>query len=474
MTGPSATAVKCCAVVVKSLMTTIGSWSQRVRLALVLACSAAPALIFYVILWRNAVRIPILDDYHIVLDSVSWVSQHHSISGRLLYLLTNEHNGYRLMMVNAITFCEYLLFGKIYFLPLVALGDAFALFIFLIVLRMARIASTNPIEKWILLMPIAWLIFQLQYASALDFSSCSIQNLGVVFFALASINLLDKSSVAAFAVSCIALIFAIASSPSGFFAAPVGFLLLLQKKQWLRMPAWIAAAAAMLLLYLYRYVPQVIPATFAPPAPTSPFAHLNLLYSLAFLGASAARFVSVGPALVLGVLLLAVIAFAAWKGYSRQNPPVFYAMLLVVINALAVSVLRSDLGVAQSLASRYRIYSNLLLVFTYLFVVETRIPRWQSAWWRRICVGSCILVSIAFCCLSDLAGERFLHGKKVALTYNYRTQWQGTAPEAALTSSASLANPALLRQIKDGIYDVNLPYLREAVQDGVYTPPPNP
>jgi hypothetical protein len=461
-------------MVVKRLMTTISSWSQRVKLAVVLACSAAPALMFYLILWRNAVRIPILDDYHIVLDFISWVSQHHSLSNRLVYLLTNEHNGYRLMLVNAVTYSQYLLFGQIHFLPLVALGDAFAVFIFLIVVRMARITSANPVERWTLLIPVAWLIFQLQYASALDFSSCSIQNLGVVFFALVAIYLLDKSSTIAFAASCVALILAVASSPSGFFVAPVGFLMLVQKKQWLRIPAWIASATAMLILYLCRYVPQVLPPTSGVHPTTGPLAHLNLLYSLAFLGASAARFVSIGPALILGVFLLAVIAFATWKRYFLQNPPVFYGMLLIVINALAVSVLRSDLGVAQSLASRYRIYSNLLLVFTYLFVVETLYPRWQSARVRRAFFTSSLLVSIAFCCLSDLAGARFLHGKKVALTYSYRTQWQGNAPGKALGSSDLEANPALLRQINAGIYDVNLPYLREAVEDGVYTPPPNP
>jgi len=250
--------------------------------------------------------------------------------------------------------------------------------------------------------------------------------------------------------------------------------MLLQKRQWLRMPAWIAAATGMLLLYLYHYVPQVLSPTPDVPAGTSSHAHLNLLYSLAFLGSSAARFVSIGPALVLGILLLAVIAFAAWKRYFRHNPPIFYAMLLIVINALGVSVLRSDLGVAQSLASRYRIYSNLLLVFVYLFAVESLYAKWQSTRVRRGFFISALAVSVAFSCLSDLAGARFLHGKKIALTYNYRVQWQGKAPGDALTGSDLQANPVLLRQIKAGVYDVNLPELREAVRDGVYDPPPNP
>src|SRR6202789_1605474 len=447
-------------------------WFQRLKLLFAITFTVLPLGAFYLILWRNAVRIPILDDYDIVLDLISWISQNHSLSARLAFMLTREHNGYKLMFDNAVIFSQYILMGKVHFLPLVLLGNVFAFFIFLVVIHMAAVATANTIDKWVLLTPVAWLVFQLQYASALDFSSCSLQNLGVVFFALWSIYLLDKESPISFAASCAALAFAIASSPSGFFAAPVGLLLLVQNKQWKRISIWVVTTTLMLLVYLYRYTaPAPIPGA---QVKSGLLAHLNLLYALSFMGSSAARFSSIAPAVILGVLLFGVVILAVKLKYFRKNPPVFYSMLLIMINAFAVSGLRSDLGVAQSLASRYRIYSNLFLVFTYLFVVEAIFPILQRKEIRRSIFALSMIVSVAFCCLSDLAGARFLHGKKQALTFSYRAQWQGRSQAKDLVDTEIQANPALRRQIDDGVYNVDRLSLLNAVRNSVYTPPQNP
>lgn len=447
-------------------------WSQRLRLFSAVAFTVLPLGAFYLILWKNSVSIPILDDYDIILDSVSWISQHHSFAARLGFILTREHNGYKLMFDNAVIFTQYFLWGQVHFLPLVILGNLFALFIFLIVIWMERVAAASTIDKWLLLTPVAWLIFQLQYASALDFSSCSLQNLGVIFFAFWSIYLLDKESQTAFAASCFALAFAIASSPSGFFVAPVGLLLLAQNRRWRSIIIWVLVATLMLLVYLFRYTP---PAPISVPVDKSgPVPHLDLLYALSFMGSSAARFSSITPAVILGVLFCGTVILAVKLRYFRKNPPVFYSMLLIMINAFAVSGLRSNLGVAQSLASRYRIYSNLFLVFTYLFVLEAIVPIVQRKGIRRSIFTLGLTVSVAFCCVSDLAGARFLHGKRQALISNYRIQWQGRAPGQDPLGSEIQANPVLRRQINDGVYDVDRASLVEAVHNGIYTPPQNP
>ncbi len=448
-------------------------WPQRLKQLAALALILAPIGAFYLILWRDAVRIPILDDYEIVLDLASWLSQHHSPSARLLLMLTREHNGYKLMFDNAVIFGQYLLEGQVHFLPLVMLGNLLALCIFLVVVRMARFSPSNTTDRWTLLAPVAWLVMQLQYASALDFSSCSLQNLGVVLFALLSIYWLDREPYPWFAASCAALVLAIASSPSGFFAAPVGFLMLFQSRRWKRMALWTLAATLMFLLYLFRYIPPSAGARVAGGSPSG-LAHLNLLYAISFMGSSAARFSSIAPAVLLGVLLCSVFLFSIKLKYFRTNPPVFYSMLFILITALAVSGLRSDLGLAQSLASRYRIYSNLFLAFTYIFAVETLLPLVGRRDLRRAAVGLALAIAIAFGSLSDMAGARFLHGKKEALVINYRTQWQGRAAEQDSDAIQALANPVLRRQIKDGVYDINTQSIREAVRNGVYSPPQNP
>jgi hypothetical protein len=446
----------------------IFSGTQRLKLLVALVFVSLPALCFYAILWRSAVSIPILDDYDIILGALNWAAHNHGLPARLAYVFTNEHNGYKLMFENAVVFCQYSLLGQAHFLQLVALGNAFALLIFLTVVRMARVAPGGLATRCILLVPVTCLIFQLQYASALDFASSSLQHLAVISFSLLSICLLDRTSRAAFPIACIALVLAVASSPNGFFAGAAGLLMLLQGRHWRRICAWAATIAAMLLTYLYRYAPGV------PVAQTGRPGLPNPIYALSFLGASAARYASVAPSLILGSLLCGVILLAVKRRYFRQNPAIFYSMIFIAINALAVSCLRSDLGLAQSLASRYRTYSNLMLAFSYLFMVETLLPRWEHKRIVRAAFAAALLCSVAFCGLSDLAGARFLQGKKQALTRCYRIEWQGLQLDEDRIHSGSDANSPLMRQIDAGVYDVKLPALREAVRNGVFSPPQNP
>jgi hypothetical protein len=452
------------------MLKTHSAW-ERMKLGYVLAAVAAPAIIFYSILWVNAVRIPILDDYDVILHSLNNVHQSHGLLNKVLFIFTTEHNGYKLMFENVIFLGQYVIFGHAYFLPLVLLGNAFALLIFLCVVFMAKMPSDDPLNKWILLVPVAWLVFQLQYASALDFASCSLQQLPVVFFSLLSILLLEKASDWAFCGSCFALSFAIASSPNGFFVGPVGILLLLQQKRsWSRVAVWLTTLSAMLAIYLFRYRPVSI--GNGQGGGLSSLKHLNPIYALSFLGSSIARYSAVGPSLLLGIVLCAVFLLAAWRRYFRQNPAVFYSMLFIIVNAVAVSGLRSDQGVEQSLASRYRTYSNLFLAFSYLFLVESILPRIQNTAIRRAILAAALIISVAFGSLSDIAGARFLHSKKELLIRNYRIEWQRQSP--AEDDADKDMNPVLRRQIHDGVFRMDLPVFEESVRNGVFQPPQNP
>ena len=212
---------------------------------------ALPAAVFYLLLWKNAVSIPILDDYDIILSSLNRI-QRHEVS-RMGLLFVSGHNGYKLMFENAVVLAQFSLFGRAQFLPLVAFGNAFALFIFAVIAAMSRAVPGDLAKRCALLVPVAFLLFQLQYASALDFASSSLQHMAVVFFALLSICLLDRRSETAFWCACGALALSIGSLPNGFFAAPVGFLLLAQSKAWRRTGMWVATTVAMLALYLFRY-----------------------------------------------------------------------------------------------------------------------------------------------------------------------------------------------------------------------------
>lgn len=428
----------------------------------------APALAFYVLLWRTAFRLPLADDYDAILRFINVASQAAGLPSKLSYAITFEHNGYKLMLDNFVALAEYAVCRKIYFLPLVALGDSFALLIFLVTCSMSQI--TPGAKKLLLLVPVAFLIFQLQYASALNFASCSLQQLPVIFFSFLSIVLLTRPDLLAVIGSCLALVLAIASSPNGFIAVPLGLVLLAQMRRWRHMPSWIGTAALMVIVYAFRYrrmVSQPLPA-----GTTQGQSHVNIVYAFSFLGSSAARYLSVGPSLALGLILVALICLAAGRRYFLKNPAIFYCMLFIVLNSIAISGLRSDQGLAQSLASRYRMYSNLLLAFSYMYIVEDLLPMLKSVTLRRAFLAAAVTASAAFCGLSDIAGARFLAAKKEAVGVRFAEEWH---PQSVGTPAPKeLANPAFARQLDAGIFDPDLGVLRESVRLGVYTPPTQP
>lgn len=428
----------------------------------------APALAFYALLWKTAFQFPLADDYDTILKFANVISQSQSYTSKLIYAVTVEHNGYKLMLDNFITLTQLKLFGQVYFLPLVALGDSFALFIFLVTCSMSQI--TPGAKKLLFLVPVAFLVFQLQYASALNFASCSLQQLPVIFFTFLSIVLLTRPDPLSVIGSCLALVLAVASSPNGFIAVPLGLVLLAQMRRWRHMPAWIGTAALMVIVYAFRY--HRMASEPLPAASTQGQSHVNLVYAFSFLGSSAARYLSVGPSLALGLFLVALVCLAAGRRYFAKNPAVFYCMLFIVLNSIAVSGLRSNQGLAQSLASRYRMYSNLLLAFSYMYVIEDLLPMLKSVKLRRAFLVAAVTASAAFCALSDVAGARFLAAKKEAVSIRFAEEWHPKSVGAPAPNE--LANPAFARQLDAGIFDPDMGVLRESVRLGVYTPPIQP
>ena len=446
--------------------------SQKWKLVLAGCLILLPAVLFYAILWRTAVSIPILDDYAIILDSLNRLTHDHGVLSRFSFVFVNQHNGYKLIFENAVILSQYSVLGQIHLPQLVALGNALALGVFLTVIAMSRVSPNDLSQKIVFLVPVAYLILQLQYASALNFASSSLQHLAVVFFSLLSIYLITHNSDWFFLASDICLAFAISSSPNGFFVVPGAILFLLQSRRWKHLAMLLVLAIAMLGLYLFRYG-ALGTAGGEGNGGVSLLRSLNAEYALSFLGSSVARFSSVAPAVVLGGVLCCVFALACYRSYFKRNPAVFYSMLFILVNAVAVSGLRSDQGVAQSLASRYRTYSNLFLAFSYMFMIENLFPQLRSRLTRRVIYATALVVSVAFCAVSDLAGARFLQGKKEALTYNYMRQWHGNSTTIEQDPELQ-TNPALLRQMDKGIFDADVPILRESARLGVYQPPDTP
>jgi len=455
------------------------NFHRRSGFVLTLFLMILPTIAFYFILWKNAVSFPVQDDYAVILRFINTISVHPGFLPKLVCWLTFEQTGYKLMFANAIAFGQCSLFGQVHFLPLVEVGNAFAFLIFLTVCSMSSVAPGDLGRKAILLVPVSYLLFQPQYYEALDFATASLGALAVIFFSLLSIYLLSRDSLWSFAVGCIALVFAIASGANGFFVIPVGLLILAQFRRWRRMPAWIGVCTLMLAVYLFRYVP----------ASENSLAHFNILFALSFLGSSAAlilryHYMALISSVVLGLILCGIFAMTIKRRYYKQNPAVFYSMLFILITAVAVAGTRSHFGLEASLASRYRIYSNLFLVLSYMFLIENLLPLLKRESLRKGILVGVGALSVAFCIGNDVLNARHLQDKKQFLTYIYRVQW---LKDPSAVNDAEVKKQVLgyvwSMQINERpmypgdfgpAWDIPMPIMQESVRLGLYRPPLTP
>lgn len=428
-----------------------------------------PIVVFYALLIRETVNIPFLDDYYAVLGFATNWSRLHTAHEKALDLLTSQHNEYKLIFENVLLAGGYQLFHHINFAILSTIGNLLVLPLFLVIYLIWRKDSGAVKEPLILFIPVAWLLFQFQYYSLLDWAMVALQNIAVILFSLLAIYLLSLDERPAFYFSLASLVLAICSSGNGFFLVPIGILMLIQFRRPVRLASWLLVSALMLAIYLYRYNFQSSQA-HAGGSVASSILHISPLYSLAFLGASIARYGSYMPAVTLGVCLAVVFVYMIVDKAYSDRPALFYSVCFIMITSIAVSGLRSDFGIAQSLVSRYRIYSNLLLALIYLYGMAKLQPRLQSRRSQLATAATVAFVAIGFNLGSTHAGFKLLR-MRTELTKEGMRRWEHG--EQSITDAPGPANedPVIRRQRLNGNYAPVDQELRDAISSGVYSPP---
>jgi hypothetical protein len=256
-------------------------------------------------------------------------------------------------------------------------------------------------------LPASLLFFGLAYWETVNWAMAGLQNLPVVFFSLLSIYLLAvgdglvHSQVSGarpraptnWAWACVAGALAAFSSANGFLVAVVGAWILLRSRKYWAFVFWGASFVIPLVAYLYHYlkVPRQVIGLYYVARPLELFA---------FLGMAAGSF---WGALVAGFAVAAVVWSALKSRYVRENPVGVYWTVWVLLSALPVAWVRGSTGVV--IASRYSVYSCLMLVFCYGFLADRARAKRASAGtvpgWARVFYPAALVVAIAFCLWKD-------------------------------------------------------------------------
>ena len=379
--------------------------SRRVS-ALALTAILLPILVFYGALARFAINIPFLDDYDGVLAFLEHYAQLPGRMAKVGYILSAQHNEYKTMFANFVIAAQYGLSGHPNFLLLSWLGNLFLLPLLWLLWKHFMRAEQDLSRRLLFFLPVPFLLFQLQYAETLDWSMPGLQNIPVVVFALACVASLTAQERWSTAGASLFLVLTIAASGNGFFLIPIGAYVLIDRRRWAALAAWIVVSVTSVTVYFHHYDFHSSQQEKNGSVLHS-VSHLNPIYTLSFMGAAIRNFRHVPfVSILLGLIISGVIVTMARRRYDRQNPTVFYYVVFLLITAIAVSGIRSKLGLTYSTSGRYKIYSDLLLACCYVFWAESS-PDGAAQTSRRY-LKTALVAAVVFCAASDLSGGRYL------------------------------------------------------------------
>ncbi len=357
-----------------------------------LGLMALPVVVFYGFLVSLALNLPLYDDYDAGLIFATQIKQLPGGASRWLHLAEAQQNEYKIIFGHAFVWLELTLFGHINFRLLSIAGDLFVLLLLFVLWKLFLPNEPDKTRRLALFLPVPFLIAQLSYWETLNWALPGLQNIPILGFSLGTIYLLGRNTNRAWWGAAFTMMLAIAASGNGFLLLPIGLLMLLVKRRWVGLVGWLAAGAATIWVYSYHYTTMTQKAGHG--SMITALMHPKVIFIMAFMGAAGAYPIRLG-AYPAGLAVVCFLVWMVWRGYPRRNPVVCYCALFCLLTAVGVAGIRSDgAGLIASTASRYMMYSDLLVVFCWYAAVEeflqrdSRLPRQIMAY--RVVVGLAI------------------------------------------------------------------------------------
>jgi hypothetical protein len=436
---------------------------------------ALPPILFYSILSSHIINIPNTDDYDALLNYANHWAGLKGTAARLLFLLSDQHNEYKLFFAHAFLWAQCALSGHIDFRWICAIGNSFVLLMAIPLWKMFLPNHGSPLVRAALFVPVSCLLFQLNYVETLDQAMQGLQNVPVLFFSLSTIYLLGSQG-SRFLAALACLVLAIASSGNGLFLVPLGILFLALRRRYAALIAWLAMSGACIAAYFYDYH-RLSSDGISHASLVTRALHVTL-YLIAFAGSAVGvSFESAGlipvlfkaASLVLGASIFLALALLVMRGYFKGNPAVGYCVLFLAITSLGVAGIRSQYGIFYSQSSRYRIYSDLFLIFVWFGTAEVfvvpKIGQAMQSLRRNVLYVTAVLTAAVFCGGMDAYGAARLRAQNLAdlegmAVYEHPERYPGVTgpvlPDLDVTEEHRLfrlrARAELDRSIALGLY----------------------
>ena len=444
-----------------------GRWGWR-RWAGLWAAMLLPVVALYAVLLRAFRAVPMFDDYPALLGFGLTL---RGLSGgeRWLWIAASQHGEYKLIFEHAIAAALLLSTGRVPFGVLIWLGNGLALGVGWALWRMffaGQVGAAIQVEtRALLFLPVVYLLFQLNYAENFDWAMCGLQTFPVVLFSLLALGLLFRPEAVWWAAGCACL--ACLASGNGFVLLPIGLWVHLRRALAGGVGAsraagvWVGSFLLAGVAYGYHYRP-VTGTLYVSQAGMG----AKALFFLSFAGAAAeteSRWPVRGGAVVLGVVVVLTFAHACWRRAYRTQPAIFCMAIWVLVTAALVAQRRIGGGFALSLTLRYKIYSDLLLIFCYGYAAErVRESRWAPRRQRALYAAAFVAV-VGMAVTADVAGARYLMRRQRGVEAGL----DGYAVDPSRSPEVSISGGA----VPAAYAESSRRLLTEAVRAGIYRLP---
>lgn len=349
--------------------------SQSSRPSWSIACLLIfPVFIYFILIWIYAYNFPFLDDYTTVLVHALQPAA-EQLKGWFV-----PHNEHIHLILKATASFDLWIFGDVNLVRHQWLGG----FVFLLFYGVLLRTQANENIPWIWLAPLPFLLFQPSYWGTITWSTTSLHNFPGLLFALATIRLWSSTREND---KWLALLFtSLALLTNGFGMAVLGTLILWELYKYWNLRKGSASYSKKALISLISLTVVWIAFRFflgrthlqANMEGNTPIEYLHFFTN--FIG-SCFHFLGSPWLNLLAVLMVALLALLIKNGLLKKHPVLFFFVVYLLLSAVMTTVARTDLGAKQGLASRYRIYSTLLLCCVYLGYAKLYWKEWRIKSW---------------------------------------------------------------------------------------------
>ena len=324
-----------------------------------------PMVTAIVLLVRTTINIPLEDDYQAIARFMTFYAARVGFYHKLTWVLTSQHNEYKLILLHAVVALQYELTGHTNYRFLQILGDlsapATAILLWFFLARQDR-----PFKQavWLFIAP-CYLFLTISYWETLNFAMCGLSTMAIIPLALACIICYTSARRQMEFWGALLLAVTIATFIGGFFLAIVLILMLLYQRRYRSALGIVLISGAMAILYRVHYITNH-------PHPLNPAPRLTVFfYPVVFLGAA---FTKIWLCTLLGLILIVTFVALVLRGWPRRSPRTFTLALFCVVTGLVVSAGRYPLGLSTAMSSRYSMYALLFVCAEYMAIIEMFVP----------------------------------------------------------------------------------------------------